>query len=745
MHVWLFLSLSLSQVSRGLVSVAEGDEGGDSDYDSVIFDEGDVDSNLVALHNEDVVTVQTQEYTNRKFHACASIMGLHAVASARLEEQANAAAAAGGGRQRRGSNPYSGVLDGIAEDQRVASVLSLEESNATIELGHVEHGGAGAGAGAGSGIAHGAHAASSAAVKGSPAAARRRRGSTGSTHLVPMTSHFANDEELRRALVAEGRHRFLNLVKARIWHQYESGMLGQDGLSTLLDAAAFAQDYPDKVLREWEFLQPELKRASLPACVQRSSLSSVKSLARWFMFRPAMFEFDVATSFVRSHEEVEPVFTALVLNGTDEAKHVVDTVLGESRRSMQLARNRISQINAGLPEVMCAIKTHEVVRSLLKASQQMAHDLMHHGEIEEKEHDILADAIGEMYRRVRMPKHLDLPSTEDMLDSAGIFKDMNSDQRRALLACGNERVYRSGEVILEQGKPPAGFFIILQGTVSMRRRYPLGADDTCCEQADNPRVAADGYRHERSKPLRIEYLLGDGPRMVLDDTGANVNEAVLLQRLPKHAAVGVAAMLTGQPQFASIKCESDVDVIYFNETKIFKQLKSKQSADSIVLREVTALETNLCRAAAVSRSVVLVSWGLSCLCSHSHAVPALHCLRQVALAHVALSHFRSMSLAEVATIMDEAVLLRPAKYKSLSLNVSHRSTCVCVLYSMIVSHWCAPIEMQGHAILLTGSVVRRASDPNSSVQCPLQLPNVSLLHLTQHCQLLWSLNSNNNC
>lgn len=90
-------------------------------------------------------------------------------------------------------------------------------------------------------------------------------------------TRFISREEVSFVqLLAEARHRYLNLVKSKIWEEFGHGYLTKTGVSMLMNAASFSQDKPNDPLAEWKFLS-EVPPA--PGC-RRNTSPALQSLTR---------------------------------------------------------------------------------------------------------------------------------------------------------------------------------------------------------------------------------------------------------------------------------------------------------------------------------------------------------------------------------------------------------------------------------------------------------------------------------
>ena len=455
-------------------------------------------------------------------------------------------------------------------------------------------------------------------------------------------------------LLAEARHRFLNLVKSKIWEEFNQGYLTKVGVSMLMNAASFSQDVPTEPLSEWNFLSEDLQLNHCTQALLRRR--QCMTLGMRLLFRPLVNQFDVATSFIRIHNMVQDPFQDLIVGHThsvsakDIAMKVARVIIDECNAMVEEARELVKQIESYIPKTVRAIKTEQVIHALLKDSKNTAKDLLHHGELEEKEYTIIDEALTHLHKKVRVPKQLQLPSLVERLRNYGMFKGMDDDMCAKVEAARIPRWYPKGEFIYRQGEVALGVYVVFGGKVSVLRRHS-GTDNYVESRVESRRVTQDGYKHTKSPMMRGQYFKSVATMNVVADDGTEMTEEVLLRNLPRGSVVGLLSMLTGQPMLTSVRCDSLVDGVWFDEWTIGKLLKSKRERKGDPVKVPTILHQNLCQMAA--RTVTQLY------------IPRL---RRIAPDHL-------------AAMLDQTVLVRPVPGSGLLI--------------------------KGHALLLTGALMER--------------------------------------
>lgn len=528
----------------------------------------------------------------------------------------------------------------------------------------------------------------SSAAGGAAGGGRGAEGSRSRRRVVPVQSFSVNTANLanharfsvkrvatladaKEAFRAEARHRLLNLVKSAYWKHFSEGMVSRNAVSQLLTAASLSQDRPHLPLHEWKFVDEELRRSrSTVSCVRSSTLMR-GAVGRRVLFSPLAYEFDVATTFIVAHRDVETVFQELVENDS-----VSGVVLAESRAQVARARAVVDDIVQHFPEVTRAIKTQQVVHTLLMETNRLAHELLHHGEIEEKEYGTITACVTQAFKNARVPTSVGLPSSTALLSDCGLLEDLSAAQVKTLLASTTETVHAKGHVLVKQGEQVGGFYVIVRGAVRLMRRRGVGAGNLEVGEeaarrrssssleglnAASPSQVAGARQRSGSSESKTHTAPGavepawsravdDPTRIRVADGDTGDVEEVVVERLHRGAVVGLLSLLTGTPQLTTAVCDSSVDVFFFDESKVFKLLRSRKAADALH-RTVAPLERNLCRMAGVIA------------------------------AEAFLPRFRHFPFSQLRHVVEHASLLRPPMH--------------------------VPLRLGSHAILLCGSLLHR--------------------------------------
>lgn len=309
------------------------------------------------------------------------------------------------------------------------------------------------------------------------------------------------EKDVTRSYIEEARHRFLNLLKAHYWEMFEAGMVSRAAVTQLLEAASTAQDNRRKVLHDWHYLERFFQGGIL-----RDMLSSFERCgSQKFLFHMLSFEFDVAATFIEAHKGVERLFTDVVEN-----REVAALIMAESRHQVKLAQRVVQNIQDSFTEITRAIKTKHVMYALVKDTENTAKRLLQHGEIEQKEYEMIEEAVMCAWHAANLPTTI-VADEATMLREVGYLQSLDSRTFRTLYSASKRKVFEPGAVIAPQGTRQTGFHIVLRGTVSVFRRQEAGAAEG--EDAQPAEVAGNDERSNVIKAGRSYTLSGSASRV----------------------------------------------------------------------------------------------------------------------------------------------------------------------------------------------------------------------------------------
>lgn len=477
-----------------------------------------------------------------------------------------------------------------------------------------------------------------------------------------------DDAELWNALMTESRHRYLTLLKSTYWERFEHGQVGDEAVRQLLAAASSAQDRVSEPLNEWPALKDLLHETTHAfGCIDRNAVA--RRCGSSFLLGPLSFEFDVAATFIEAHKEALAMFDDVM-----GMPAVTAQIRLETRGSLKHAQTAIDRIDMAFKEVSRAVKTEHVIMTLLQTVRNSARGLLNHGEIEEREFEILNQAVMETdaHRPRIKPK---LPSKESLLETAGFFRHLDATTREALLDIVEERRFHAGDFIIHEGQTSRGFFIVVRGTVELRRKSTeqvctmATADGTSAapvqdgsgDGVDTAAPGRDSRTDRRSGSVAVFFRR--------DSVAKEEASQLLIDKLEAGSVIGALSMLTGRAELASAVCDGPVEAFWISQKRLHEcgLIKSSSSAGGLI-RKVKPLEQNICQTAA-------------------------------SLVARLMPEFRDLSTIQTRDVLKSSALIRPTGEQ--------------------------PICLEGMALLITGEMIRPKLSASEDVAEDSDMPRGS--------------------
>eukprot|EP00753_Platysulcus_tardus_P007775 PLAT15481.1.p1 GENE.PLAT15481.1~~PLAT15481.1.p1 ORF type:complete len:1352 (-),score=644.53 PLAT15481.1:882-4937(-) len=271
---------------------------------------------------------------------------------------------------------------------------------------------------------------------------------------------------------SEVRRRYLHLVKSLYWEQFELGYLSAAAVRGLLESVKVALDHDLDCgcqLNEWKYLLPQLRVGHSAQSVKDWPL--VGYFASAYVARRLRVSYDILKTFIWAHEHVAKRFDDLVGSGP-AARHV----LAESRSNVRRARSYLRSMNESFPAVSRAVYTALATRVLLNKLGRMVDNLLHHGQIDDKEHHRLQEHVRDAWRRFAShPVKLSLPTKLELLSDIPLFHNLTHEQHQELARMGEEVEFNAGERLLAGTRPTEYVYVILHGSVRLSQSPELAA------------------------------------------------------------------------------------------------------------------------------------------------------------------------------------------------------------------------------------------------------------------------------
>ena len=286
------------------------------------------------------------------------------------------------------------------------------------------------------------------------------------TRPPPVPAGMTRREKARLKALIDTRRRFLNLVKAQYWEQFETGMVGPSAVRLLVESASWAQDFPYNALQEWQFLKKYTGRRWYYNFILRLC---GRCRGDRLLYKPLGFEYDLATTFIDAHNRAKSLLQSLA------PPKAFQCVAQEIDNMVAAARLRVDEISTTFPEVTRSIKTFHVVHALAKEARNVAKHLLHDGEIEEKEFEIIDEAAVNLSAEVGRPR----VSVDDkaVLRDVSYFKTLDDNTFEKMFAVSEKKLHKPGDIILAQGIRAHGVYIVIRGSVTRYRTRPENEKD----------------------------------------------------------------------------------------------------------------------------------------------------------------------------------------------------------------------------------------------------------------------------
>ncbi|XP_071477800.1 sperm-specific sodium:proton exchanger-like [Diadema antillarum] len=232
--------------------------------------------------------------------------------------------------------------------------------------------------------------------------------------------------------------------------------------------------------------------------------------------------YDVGKGFIIGEEEVSKLIDHMVDNKKilRELKHISDT------GRLQVIKE-LGLLQRDHPGIAVSVKTRQAIRTILNHSRETIHELQGAGLLDEMEAHKLEKMVEvKMKRLMNAPSSIPPPPPENLLKNvswlSGDTKLINFIKARASLLH-----YDYGDVIVREGDPSDGLFLIVSGLVKLFGRSAF-------LDHDNPRSS---FSNEDDDQPFEDYL-----------TVGNV--------------IGEMGVLTNKPRNATVICETTVQVYF---------------------------------------------------------------------------------------------------------------------------------------------------------------------------------------
>ncbi|MFH1321680.1 MAG: cation:proton antiporter [Bacteroidota bacterium] len=284
--------------------------------------------------------------------------------------------------------------------------------------------------------------------------------------------------------LSETRRRILEKEKSSYWYQFKDGLLGPIAVRRLSDGISETLDDGGAIpLSERKYLEQLWGTPKLLSKLQTIPLFG--RFAKSFLSERLAMNYDIARGFVVAQEEVVKLVESIShnlyathdkpestqANGKEpeaENTKIIAMIKDEINQNRIRGLNYIKNLREVYPEIAIAIETKQAIRSVLNHEQSTVNNLLKQGRIEQDEAGKMLDSVEErMKMLMNTPPSIQLPEPVELLKEVPWLQILEPEIFNKVVDLVRERLYTSGQTLVEQGGPGDGLFIIARGTVKV--------------------------------------------------------------------------------------------------------------------------------------------------------------------------------------------------------------------------------------------------------------------------------------
>ncbi|XP_062603630.1 sodium/hydrogen exchanger 10-like [Saccostrea cucullata] len=253
------------------------------------------------------------------------------------------------------------------------------------------------------------------------------------------------------------------------------------------------------------------------------------------------YGYDVGRGYVAGEEEVRKLIDHMV-----DQKDIAKNLKQSSDNGRLDVIRCLGMLQKQHPDIALSIKTRQAIRSVLNNLRDGVHELLMDGILEEAEGTKLEKMIEEkMKRLLSFPPSLPLPPPDYMLKH--VFWLRNDDKLIGYIKNQAKLIsYNYEDVIIHEGDPPGGIYIIVSGMVRLESTIQPG------------------------KPIIYEGKPSGSELQV---------KANLIDFLTSGNIIGEMGLLTKRPRSATVTCETAVQVLFISGDDMEKAMEEFQDSE----------------------------------------------------------------------------------------------------------------------------------------------------------------------
>ena len=294
------------------------------------------------------------------------------------------------------------------------------------------------------------------------------------THVRPFlpkieVPEISAEEKANIDTLAEARRRLLEKEKASYWNQFGEGLLSAQAVNGLSGNISEILDLNGSVpLSHRPYLENLCGTPSFYG-VPLEFLQNVPVLGGGFSDRLAS-SYDAAKAFVAAQDNVKKLVDSLALGVDDnkQAAEIKKTLKSEIDANRIQGLSYIKDLQEKYPDVTVSIETKDAIRSLLNYERSTVKKMKKQGSIEADEaNKLLTDVEKRMKDIMDKPLKVKMPTSEEVLREVTWLQGLPEEVIGKIVSLSEEKVYSSGQLMMEMGDPGDGLVVITKGSVKV--------------------------------------------------------------------------------------------------------------------------------------------------------------------------------------------------------------------------------------------------------------------------------------
>nr|AHB86984.1 salt overly sensitive 1 [Boechera stricta] len=272
-------------------------------------------------------------------------------------------------------------------------------------------------------------------------------------------------ENLDPKSVKDIRIRFLNGVQAAYWEMLDEGRISENTANILMQSVDEALDrVSTESLCDWKGLKPHVKFPSYYNFLHSKIIP--RKLVTYFAVERLESACYISAAFLRAHT----IARHQLYDFLGES-NIGSTVINESEREGEAAKEFLEKVRSSLPQVLRVVKTKQVTHSVLNHLLDYIQNLEKIGLLEEKEIAHLHDAVQTGLKKLlRNPPIIKLPKLSDMIASHPLSVALPSAIYETLKHSKKEPMKLRGVTLYKEGSKPNGVWLIFNGIVKWKSK-----------------------------------------------------------------------------------------------------------------------------------------------------------------------------------------------------------------------------------------------------------------------------------